>query len=325
MKPTGTIVDVKGIKVGQVQDQEALTGCTVLLLEEGAVCGVDVRGSAPGTRETDLLDPINLVECVHAIVLTGGSAFGLDSASGVMKYLEEREIGLDTGVAHVPIVPAAALFDLPLGNPKVRPDQAMGYLAASRASTDKVEQGNVGAGCGATVGKMCGFDRAMKGGLGSVARIYPNGLVIGAIVAVNAVGEVRDMVTGEVLAGARDENNKIQNILTAVMGDGYAPIPNGANTTIGVVASNAKLTKAQATKVAQMSHNGLARTIYPVHTMYDGDTMFAVATGEIEASVDLVGTLSADILAEAVMQAIKHAEGVGGIPAYRDVKQEKNQ
>ncbi|MGO0061369.1 P1 family peptidase [Brevibacillus fluminis] len=321
MTLTGTIVDVKGIKVGQVQNVEALTGCTVLLMEEGAVCGVDVRGSAPGTRETDLLDPSNLVEQVHAIVLTGGSAFGLDSASGVMKYLEERGIGLDTGFATVPIVPAACLFDLPLGDPKVRPDQEMGYLAASIASVDKVEQGNVGAGTGASVGKMCGFAHAMKGGLGSVARVYPNGLVIGAIVAVNAVGEVRDMHTGEVLAGALDESGKFRNILTSVMGDGFTPIPSGTNTTIGVVASNARLTKAQAKKVAQMSHNGLARTIYPVHTMYDGDTIFAVGTGEIEASVDLIGTLSADVLAEAVMEAIKHAEGAGGLPSYRDRKQ----
>ncbi|MGE5704661.1 MAG: P1 family peptidase [Clostridia bacterium] len=320
MKLTGTIVDVKGIKVGQVQNEQALTGCTVLMMEEGAVCGVDVRGSAPGTRETDLLHPCNLVDRVHAILLTGGSAFGLDAASGVMKYLEEHGYGLDTGFAKVPIVPAAALFDLPLGDAKVRPDQAMGYQAASVASTEQVAQGNKGAGCGASVGKACGFDKAMKGGLGSFARVYPNGLVIGAIVAVNAVGEVRDMYSGEVLAGARDEHNKIQNILTGMMGTGFAPIPGGTNTTIGVVASNAKLTKTQANKVAQLSHNGLARTIYPVHTMFDGDTIFAVATGEVEASVDLVGTLSADVLAEAVMLAIKHAESAGGLPAYRDLK-----
>jgi L-aminopeptidase/D-esterase-like protein len=313
---TGTIVDVPGILVGNAQDDDALTGCTVILLERPSVCGVDVRGSAPGTRETDLLSPTNLVDVVHAICLSGGSAYGLDAASGVVRYLEEQQIGLDVGFGLVPIVPAAVLFDLSVGNPKVRPDQAMGYLAASRATKQAVAQGNTGAGTGATVGKCNGFANAMKGGLGSAARTLPNGLVIGAIVAVNAVGHVLRPETGEILAGPRDEQGVIQNSLDMMQAKAFAPIPPGTNTTIAVVASNAKLTKSGANKVAQMAHDGLARTINPVHTMYDGDTVFAVATGEVEASVDVVGALSAEVLAEAVVQAIVHAKEAGGIPAY---------
>lgn len=320
MNALNCIVDVRGIKVGQIEDEAALTGCTVLLCEAGVVCGVDVRGSAPGTRETDLLHPYNLVERVHGIVLTGGSAFGLDAAAGVMKYLEEQGYGLDTGFARVPIVPAACLYDLSIGDPKVRPNQQMGYAAAAKASAEKVAEGNKGAGCGAVVGKLCGFANGMKSGIGTASRVLPNGLAVSAIIAVNAVGEVRDPQTWRVLAGARDEQNRILPILTCMLGDHAAPIPAGTNTTIGVVASNAKLTKTQANKVAQMSHNGLARTIYPVHTMYDGDTLFALATGEVEASVDLVGTLSADVLAEAVVRAVQHAKGAGGLPAYADLQ-----
>ncbi len=318
MKHTNTILDVRGIKVGHVEDADALTGCTVIMCETGAVAGVDVRGSAPGTRETDLLHPYNLVEQVHAIVLTGGSAFGLDAAAGVMKYLEEHGFGLDTGFARVPIVPAACLYDLSIGKPNVRPDQQMGYAAASKASSEQLEQGTVGAGCGAVVGKLCGFSRGMKSGIGSASRILPGGLVVSAIVAVNAVGEVRNPSTGEVLAGARDDENRIVPILSCMLGDHAAPFP-GTNTTIGVIACNARLTKAQANKVAQMSHNGLARTIYPIHTMHDGDTMFALATGEVAASVDLVGTLAADVLAEAVVQAVRQASAAGGLPAHADL------
>lgn len=318
---TGTIVDVPGIKVGHAQNEAALTGCTVVLAKDRAVGGVDVRGSAPGTRETDLLNPINLVDQVHAILLTGGSAFGLAAAHGVMNYLEQKKIGLHTEFATVPIVPAAALYDLSLGDPSVRPDEKMGFDAARFASKQKVKEGNVGAGCGASVGKLSGFDRAMKSGLGTASQTLKSGLVVGAIVAVNAVGEVRDPLTNEGLAGVRDDNGAIKHIEDVLIHQEFSPIPTGTNTTIAVVASNANLTKSQANKVAQMSHNGLARTIYPVHTMNDGDTIFSLATGEINAPVDVIGTLSANVLAQAVLRAVQTAKGAGGLPAYCDMKQ----
>lgn len=317
---SGTIVDVPGVKVGQVQNEEALTGCTVIVLEKGSACGVDVRGSAPGTRETDLLNPINSVQEVNAVVLTGGSAYGLDAASGVMRYMEEQGQGYNVGVGVVPIIPAAVIFDLSIGSAKIRPDQQMGYEAARLASKQPVQQGNVGAGTGATVGKMAGMKRAMKGGLGTASRRLPNGLVVGAIVAVNAVGEVRLPSTGEILAGARGEDGKIRESLSWMIDAATPPVPAGTNTTIAVVASNANLNKVQANKVAQMAHNGLAKTIHPVHTMSDGDTIFAIATGGVEASVNLVGTLSVEVLAEAVVNAILSAKGAGGVPAYQDLR-----
>lgn len=310
------ITDVPGIKVGNVEDLKGYTGCTVVLTEKGSVCGVDVRGSAPGTRETDLLNPINLVDQVHGICLAGGSAYGLDAATGVMEYLEEKGYGLGVGVGVVPIVPAAVLFDLTFGDSKARPDRRMGYEAAARAKAGPFTLGNVGAGCGATVGKAAGYDRSMKGGLGSASRVLQNGLVVGAIVAVNALGEIRDPSTGQTLAGPRDENNRFINTLELMSGPAVSP---GTNTTIGIVASNAVLTKTQVNKVAQMAHDGLARTIYPVHTMFDGDTIFSLATGEVEAPVDLVGALAAEVLADAVLSAIRSAKGVGKIPAYEDM------
>ncbi|WP_409178723.1 P1 family peptidase [Brevibacillus fortis] len=314
---TRTIVDVPGVLVGHAQNEETLTGCSVIMLEKPSVCGVDVRGSAPGTRETDLLDPVNLVSAVHAICLSGGSAYGLDAATGVMQYLEEQGIGLDVGFGVVPIVPAAVLFDLAVGDYRVRPDRQMGYEAAQAASRETVAQGNVGAGTGATVGKLNGFGNAMKSGLGTASVTLPNGLVIGAIVAVNAVGHVVDPQSGTIIAGPRDEQGTIRDSMEIMRQQTFAPIPPGTNTTIAVVASNARLSKAEANKVAQMAHDGLARTIRPIHTMYDGDTIFAVATGEVETSVDLVGALSADVLAEAVIQAVKYAEEAGGLPSYR--------
>lgn len=319
----GSIVDVPGVKVGQVSDEQALTGCTVVVLEKGSACGVDVRGSAPGTRETDLLNPINSVQEVNAVVLTGGSAYGLDAASGVMRYLEEIGQGYNVGVGVVPIVPAAVIFDLSIGSSKVRPDQQMGYEAAKLASKQPVEQGNVGAGTGATVGKMAGMKRAMKGGLGSASRRLPNGLVVGAIVAVNAVGEVRSPLTGEILAGVRDDDGSLRDSLAWMIDASTPPVPSGTNTTIAVVASNANLNKVQANKIAQMAHNGLAKTINPVHTMSDGDTVFAVATGGVDASVNLVGALSVEVLAEAVVNAILSAKGAGGVPAYQDLHGKK--
>lgn len=317
----GNITDVPGIKVGNVENHDALTGCTVILTEEGAVCGVDVRGSAPGTRETDLLDPINLINEVHAICLAGGSAFGLDAASGVMQFLEEREIGLDVGVAKVPIVPSAVLFDLPIGNPKIRPDKKMGYEAAQQAATGSFPFGNIGAGCGATVGKITGFEHCMKGGLGSASMELDNGLIVGALVAVNAVGDVRDPISREILAGPiHPETGELVDSLLYLQENLKGDVLPGANTTIGLVAVNAKLTKAEAKKVAQITQNALARTIFPVHTMLDGDTIFALATGGETYSVDLIGNMAAKVMEEAIVAAIKAAESVNGVPSYTSIQ-----
>lgn len=321
MEQFQNITDVPGIKVGNEENRLGYTGCTVLLMEKGAVCGVDVRGSAPGTRETDLLNPMNLVDRVHSICLAGGSAYGLDAASGVMQFLEKEGIGLDVGVGVVPIVPSAVLFDLSVGDPSVRPDQKMGYQAASNAKRGRFPFGNSGAGCGATVGKVAGHHRAMKGGLGSASKVFPNGLIVGAIVAVNAMGEIRNPETGEVIAGARDDQGRIRSSLDWMLEQTAIPLTAGTNTTIGVVACNAKLTKSQASKVASMAHDGLAKTIYPVHTMFDGDTIFSLATGDMLASVDLIGTIAADLLAEAVILAIKNAEGIEGFPSSKEVNE----
>ena len=314
---------VDGIMVGHETLAARPTGCTVVLAERGAVAGVDVRGSAPGTRETDLLDPVNTVEQVHAIVLTGGSAFGLDAASGVMRLLEERGIGFETGAGRVPIVPAAVLFDLNVGNdPRVRPGADCGYRAAAAASPGPVAEGNVGAGAGATVGKLAGRERAMKGGVGSAAIALPDGLIVAALVVVNAAGDVIDPATGQVVAGARAEDGRSLADVRRLMRAGLATADRpGENTTLGVVATNARLTKAQATKVAQMAHDGLARAIAPVHTPVDGDTIFALATGtRVEpASVLTVGALAADAVAEAVVRAVRAAASIPGYPAARDL------
>jgi L-aminopeptidase/D-esterase-like protein len=314
---------VPGVKVGHETLAARPTGCTVVLVERGAVAGVDVRGSAPGTRETDLLSPVNTVDEVHAIVLTGGSAFGLDAASGVMRYLEERGIGYDTGVARVPIVPAAVLFDLGVGaDSKIRPTADCGYRAAVAATAGAVAEGNVGAGAGATVGKLAGRNRAMKGGVGSAAVVLPDGLVVAALVAVNAAGDVVDPATGLVVAGVLSADGRgladVRQLLRAGLA---APGRPGESTTIGVVATNARLTKTQATKVAQMAHDGLARAISPVHTPLDGDTIFALSTGSRTGPVDLltVGALAADAVAEAVIRAVRAASGIPGYPAARDL------
>lgn len=325
MKLNNTITDVSGIEVGQVQDDEALTGCTVILCRKGAVAGVDVRGSAPGTRETDLLDPINLVEKVHAVVLAGGSAFGLDAASGVMRYLDENGIGFDTGAGKVPIVPSAILFDLGLGRGDVRPDAEMGYRAASVASTDTPAEGNVGAGTGASVGKIFGLKTAMKAGIGT-ASINMGGLVIGAMVAVNAFGDVIDPHSGQIVAGARSTNlgplkigqegyfGDTLEIMKTFVGRTVLNFATKANTVIGVVATNAKQTKSEATKVAQMAHDGLARTIRPAHTMLDGDTIFALATGEKKSDPSTVGAFAAEVVSQAILRAVQKATPAGGLP-----------
>lgn len=320
----GNIMDVSGIKVGNVEDVDALTGCTVIVIEEGATCGVDVRGSAPGTRETDLLDPAKTVDVVHGICLAGGSAFGLDAASGVMEYLEENEIGLDVEVAKVPIVPAAVLFDLPIGKAQVRPDKQMGYEAAKRSSKGEISFGNYGAGCGATVGKLAGFEHSMKGGLGSASVTLDNGLVVGAIVAVNALGEIRHPETGEVLAGAYNQaTGEMLDSLELLKKRTEDDFLSGANTTIGVVAANAKLTKAEAQKVAQVTQNAFAKTIYPTHTTQDGDTVFAVGTGSTSYAIDLVSNLAQQMMEQAIIGAVHAAEAVPGTPSYKSVRYKK--
>ena len=316
----GNITDVPGIQVGHAENLDALTGCTVILTEEGAVCGVDVRGSAPGTRETDLLDPVNLVDQVHGISLSGGSAFGLDAAAGVMQWLEEKGIGLDVGVAKVPIVPGAVLFDLAVGDPNVRPDKEMGYIAAKEAMKGEFPFGNIGAGCGATVGKLAGPGHCMKGGLGSASVKLDNGLVVGALVAVNAVGDIRDPDNREILAGIVDPQTGtlLDSLVYMETNEEHHVLP-GTNTTIGVVAVNAKLTKAEAKKVAQITQNALARTTYPAHTMLDGDTIFTLATGGKRYDVDLIGNLAAKVMEEAILLAVKEAESIAGIPSYKSV------
>lgn len=317
------LTDVEGLKVGHYTLDERPTGCTVVLAEGGAVAGVDVRGSAPGTRETDLLDPVNTVTQVHAIVLAGGSAFGLDAASGVMRYLEARGIGFPTGVARVPIVPAAILFDLGVGGrPDVRPTADCGYQAAKIANGGRVQEGNVGAGAGATVGKLAGGARAMKAGIGSASITMPDGLVVAALVAVNAVGDIIDPATGAVVAGVRTSDGRGLADVRRLLRTGEVPrAASGENTTIGVVATNATLTKAQATKLAQMAHDGLARAIAPAHTPADGDTIFSLATGKRSGAVNLlqIGALAADMMADAIVRAAREAEGLPGYPAARDL------
>jgi len=319
-----TITDVPTIKVGHTTNEEALTGCTVVLCEDGAVGGVDQRGGAPGTRETDPMQPMHLVQKAHAIVLAGGAAFGLEAATGVVRYLEERGIGFDVQVAKVPIVPAAILFDLGIGDAVVRPDAAMGYAACQAADDGPVAEGNVGVGTGATVGNIMGLKQAMKAGLGTASIDLGEGLVVGAIVAVNAFGDVIDPQTGRIMAGARSLDGTgfadTLAVMKSLVGKTILEFAGPKDTVIGVVATNARLNKEEANKVAQMAHDGLARTVRPAHTMFDGDTLFALATGDIEADVNTVGAYAAKVMAEAIVRAIKTAEGVAGLPAWRDLK-----
>jgi len=314
------IIDVPGIKVGHSQDLKAGTGCTVIICEKGATTGVDVRGGAPGTRETDLLNPINLIDKAHAIYLGGGSAFGLDGASGVMKYLEERGIGFDVVLTKVPIVPGAVLFDLAVGDYRVRPDAKMGYEACLKASEEEIRQGNVGAGTGATVGKIFGGLRCMKSGLGT-ASFKSQELIIGAIVAVNCLGDVIDPENGEIIAGVLTEDRKgFANTMSFLRNFPQKTQDNfSKNTTIGVIATNAKLTKAGVTKVAIMSQDGYARTISPAHTMFDGDTIFCMATGEVEAGANVVGAIAAEVMARAIVKAIKNTESLFKLKSYKDL------
>jgi L-aminopeptidase/D-esterase-like protein len=319
----GAITDLAGLSVGHFTDPRRPTGCSVLLCPQGATCGVDVRGAAPGTRETDLLRPDNLVEQVHALLLTGGSAFGLDAASGVMRWLEERGHGLAVGPARVPIVPAAVLFDLWIGDGRIRPDAAAGYAACEAARPEPPAQGNVGASAGASVGKLFGIDRAMKGGIGT-ASLKVGAVTVGALVAVNPTGDVIDPASGQVIAGTRGADGRPRSASRAIVAGELPPraLP-GMATTIGIVATDAQLSKAQCQKLASMAHNGLARCIDPVHTMADGDTLFALATGGSgrPGEMSVLGVLAATVTARAVLNAVRAATGLADppLPSARDL------
>jgi L-aminopeptidase/D-esterase-like protein len=322
----GAITSVPGLLCGHFTDTRRPTGCTVILTPQGAVGGVDVRGAAPGPRETELLSPLNSVEKIHAVLLAGGSAFGLDAAGGVMRWLDERGIGAQVGPVRVPIVPAAILFDLFTGDPTIRPDAAAGYAACDAASTAPPAEGNVGAGAGAVVGKLFGIARAMKGGIGS-ASVTVDGITVGAIVAVNAVGDVVDPRTGRVVAGARsaDGRGMTDAVQAMLRGEGTMQAQPGGATTLGVIATDAVLDKAQANKLAQMAHDGLAHTIRPVHTTSDGDTIFALSTGTSgrTAALTLLGTMAVEATAQAVLRAVWTADALNGpglptLPCARD-------
>lgn len=318
-----TITAVQGLQVGHYTNTDAITGCTVVLCPEGATGGVDVRGAAPGTRETDLLNPLNTIQAVHAVLLTGGSAFGLDAAGGVMRWLEERDIGFAVGVGVVPIVPAAVLFDLAIGDPQTRPGPDDGYAACDAANSEPVTEGNVGAGTGATVGKALGPVGAIKSGLGSAHVQLADGTNVGALVAVNAMGDVIDPDSGTVVAGVRNpEGTGFLRTSTLLQGDlSRTMFGLGGNTTLAVVATDAQLSKVAVNKMAQMAHDGLARSINPVHTMFDGDTVFALATGASgqAGNAGVIGAVAATVLAQAVVRAVRAATSLGGLPAARDI------
>ena len=313
------ITDVPGIKVGHASDFNGLTGCTVILCEEGAVAGIDVRGSAPGTRQVDALNPGHIVDRIHAIVLSGGSSFGLDAASGVSKYLEEKGVGFDVGITRIPIVPTAVIFDLLFGDHTVRPTAQMGYAACLNAQ-EQVLEGSVGAGVGAVIGKLFETSRAMKGGLGTSSVAMPDGLRVGALVVVNAFGDIVDNITGRIIAGLRKSEDSMEFANTTnclkqgITKQKFALV----NTTLGVVATNARFSKRDMTKVSQMAQGGLIKTINPVHTTFDGDLVFALSIGDIEADINQVGVLAEFVLAEAIKRAIKKADGFGLIPAFKD-------
>ncbi len=327
MRLQNAITDVPGIRVGHASNEEACTGCTIILCEAGAVGGVDQRGGAPGTRETDALHPMHLVQQVHAVMLSGGSAFGLDSASGAVRYLEERGVGFDVGVARVPIVPAAILFDLGLGSSHIRPNAEMGYQACLNAAAGPVLEGNVGAGMGATVGKILGIGQAMKSGIGTCSIYLGKGVIIGAIAAVNAFGDVLDPQTGEIIAGARSlmmEGKKMGRgdyfadtlaVMQTLHAKTRLTFGRRANTVIGVVATNARLNKEQVNKVAAMAQDGLARTIRPAHTMLDGDTIFALSLGNRHADVNIIGAYAAEAFAQAILRGTRTARPLLGLPA----------
>ncbi len=314
------ITDIEGIKVGHISDPVGCTGCTVILCEGGAVCGIDVRGSASGTRQVDALNISHIVEQVHAILLSGGSSFGLDAATGVVRYLEEKGVGFDVGIAKIPIVPTAVIFDLFMGSPKKRPTPEMGYQACLNAGLE-VEEGSVGAGTGATVGKLFELSRAMKGGLGTSSIVMPDGLKVAALVVVNAFGDIIDNVTGKIIVGTRASEKSMQFANTAnSIKQGHVKKQFGiVNTTLGVVATNARFNKREITKVAQMAQGGLIKTISPVHTTFDGDLVFGLSAGTVEADINKVGVLGEFVIAEAIKRAVKKADGFGIVPAFKDI------
>ena len=317
-----TLTAVPGIKVGHHTLSGRPTGCTVVLIEGGATAGVDVRGAAPATRDTDLLNPTKMVEQIFGIALSGGSLFGLSSGDGVLRYLEEKNVGILYGGRHIPIVPGASIFDLGVGDATVRPAADCGYRAAQAATTAPVVEGSVGAGAGATLGKLAGMERAMKSGVGSAAIVMPDGLIVAALVVVNPLGDVIDPATGKVVAGVRTPDGRGFADARVMMRSGAPRASRGDNSTIGVIATNARLTKAQASYLAQLTDDGYARAIWPIHTIVDGDTVFAIATGTRPGAPDLValGALAADVMATAVIRGATQATGLPNLPAVRDPK-----
>ena len=315
------ITDIQPIRIGQVENKEAATGCTVLICEDGMAAGLDVRGGGPASRESQLLNPLMAAQTIHAIVLSGGSAYGLGTANGVMEYLEEHGYGFDTGFALVPLVAQADIYDLSVGDPSVRPDAAMGYEAAKKAFEDpNYRDGNYGVGCGATVGKLAGMDYCMKSGIGSCA-VQIGDLQVGAIVAVNALGDVFDWKTGKQIAGMLTEDKKALRSSADYMKQSTAVTENKftGNTTLAVVITNASFDKSQLCKIAGMGHDGYARSICPVHTSADGDSIYAVSVGSVQADQDLVGTLASEVISEAITRAVESAESAYGYPAARDL------
>ncbi len=315
------INEIEDLKIGHADNKKGITGCSVFLFEKGAVAGVDIRGGAPGTRETALLKPDKLVDKIHAIMLAGGSAFGLDAASGAVKYLEENGIGFKTGAARVPIVSSSILYDLEIGSSEIRPDIDMGYQACLNASKDAFSNGNIGAGMGATIGKIAGPDQMMKGGLGTAA--YKMGdLKIGAAVAVNSLGDIINPHTGEIIAGVLNKNKNSFLDTEELFYENYKKNNNifGTNTSLGVVITNAKLSKVEANKIATKAHNGYALTMSPAHTDFDGDTIFVASTSKINADINTLNLLAVKVVKEAVLNAIKSADTIDGVISMNDLK-----
>ncbi len=321
-----TITDVQGILVGHASDYVGCTGCTVVLCEKGAVCGIDIRGSASGTRQIDALNINHVVEEVHAILLSGGSSFGLDAATGVMRFFEEKGVGFDVGVVKIPIVPTAVIFDLAFGDYKARPTPATGYEACLNASVE-VPEGSVGCGVGATVGKLFGLQCAMKGGVGTASVAMPDGLIVGALAVVNAFGDIVDNLTGKIIAGVRKTEKSLDFAGTVdSVKRGYVKKQFGfENTTLAVVATNGAFHKREVTKIAQIAQGGLVKTVSPVHTTFDGDLVFALSMGTIEADVNRVGILGEFVVTEAIKRAVRKADGLGKLPAVRDVLKARKQ
>jgi L-aminopeptidase/D-esterase-like protein len=313
-----SIKEIENIKIGNAQKKEAGTGCTVIIAEKGAPTGLDVRGGGPASRESELLKPMAAAQAVHAVLLSGGSAFGLDAAGGVMEYLEEHDIGFDVGITKVPLVCQSCLFDLNVGDFRVRPDKKMGYEACVNAEKGNYQDGNAGAGTGATVGKMRGGEGCMKSGIGSYA-VQIGELKVGAIVAVNALGDIYDWKNGKKIAGLLAEDNKTFIDTEEELYKKYDVVENKfvENTTIGIIITNAKFNKTQLCKIAGMTHDGYARSIRPVHTTADGDSIYAMSVGDVEADQDMVGSLAAQVMSEAIIKAVMSAETAYGFPAAK--------